>query len=159
MKEYTYLLCLSTITAVLCGIWSAISSPLGLLGWAGFAGCTTYFACGTSGLSGIKKALLPNLAGVACGMGIILLSSIVPAFDKTGIWCAIFTFLMCIISKYQLFAFCPGTFMGCFATFAAQGNYKTLIPSLMMGAILGAACDLGSKKLYERLCATTHNNK
>lgn len=35
---------LSIVTAVLCGIWSYLAGIVGLIGWAGFAGCTTYFA-------------------------------------------------------------------------------------------------------------------
>lgn len=150
MKKITYLLCLSMITAVLCGAWSALSPIMGLLGWAGFAGCTTYFACGESGVSGIKKSVIPNITGVLCGMGIILLSSIFPLFDKMGIWCAIITFFMCIISKYKWFSFCPGTFLGCFSTFAAQDNYEVLIPSLILGVLLGAACDCSAKAIYQK---------
>ena len=33
---------LSIVTAVLCGIWSYLAGIAGLIGWAGFAGCTTY---------------------------------------------------------------------------------------------------------------------
>ena len=46
---------LSIVTAVLCGIWSYLAGIAGLIGWAGFAGCTTYFACGKHGMSGVKK--------------------------------------------------------------------------------------------------------
>ena len=31
-------------TALLCTIWMVIANALCLLGWAGFAGCTAYFA-------------------------------------------------------------------------------------------------------------------
>ena len=46
---------LSIVTAVLCGIWSYLAGIAGLIGWAGFAGCTTYFACGKHGMSGVKR--------------------------------------------------------------------------------------------------------
>lgn len=62
---------LSIATAVLCGIWSYLAGIVGLIGWAGFAGCTTYFACGKHGMSGVKKTIVTNLAGVLCGMTII----------------------------------------------------------------------------------------
>lgn len=150
MKKITYLLCLSVVTAVLCGVWSALSVPMNLLGWAGFAGCTSYFACGESGVAGIKKSMIPNIVGVLCGMMVIGLSSMIPLFDKMGIWSAIITFLMCMLSKYKWFSFCPGTFVGCFTTFAAQGNYKVLIPSLVLGVLLGAACDCSTKVIYQK---------
>lgn len=154
MKKAGYLLYLSIVTAVLCGIWSAISAAIGLIGWAGFAGCTTYFACGEHGFRGVKRSLIPNLAGVICGMSIIGLSNLFPLFDKTGIWCAIITFVMCIISKFHLFSFCPGTFIGCFATFAAGGNWLLLVPSLILGVCLGAACEYGATRLYQPLAST-----
>jgi len=149
MKKASYLFCLSIVTAILCGIWSAIATVIGLIGWAGFAGCTTYFASGEHGFQGIKKSLIPNLIGVICGMSIIGLGNIVPLFDKMGIWCAIITFVMCIISKFRLFAFCPGTFMGCFVTFAAGGDWLLLVPSLILGVCLGAGCEYGGSWLYQ----------
>ncbi|MBR5509823.1 MAG: DUF1097 domain-containing protein [Lachnospiraceae bacterium] len=139
---------LALATAVLCGLWSYLSGRMGLFGWAGFAGCTTYFASGKHGIMGLKKTILPNMAGVLCGMVTMLLGSAVPAFGEWGIWCALLTFVMCIIARFELFDFCPGTFMGCFCTFAAGGEWKTLIISLILGAFLGLACDCGGVWLY-----------
>ena len=148
MKKISNLLALSISTAVLCGIWSYLAGITGLLGWAGFAGCTTYFASGKHGLSGLKSTIFPNMAGVLCGLAIIALSSLFPALGNWGVWCAVLTFVMCIISYFGLFAFCPGTFMGCFSTCAAGGDWKLLGPSLLIGAILGLGCDYGGKWLH-----------
>ena len=148
MKKISNLLALSISTAVLCGIWSYLAGITGLLVWAGFAGCTTYFASGKHGLSGLKSTIFPNMAGVLCGLSIIALSSLFPALGNWGVWCAVLTFVMCIISYFGLFAFCPGTFMGCFSTFAAGGDWKLLVPSLFIGAILGLGCDYGGKWLH-----------
>lgn len=90
---------LSITTAIFCGIWSYLAGIAGLIGWAGFAGCTTYFACGKHGMSGVKKTVVTNLAGVLCGMTIITLSKVSPLFGNLGIWCGIITFVMCIIAK------------------------------------------------------------
>ena len=143
MKKMSPLLALSISTAVLCGIWAVFASLVGLISWAGFAGCTTYFSCGAHGKLGLKKTIFPNMAGVLCGMSIIALSNVVPALGQWGVWCAVLTFVMCIISRFGLFDFCPGTFMGCFSTFAAGGDWKLLVPSLLLGALLGVACDFG----------------
>lgn len=148
MKRIDALLALSVSTAVLCGIWTYLADLSGLIGWAGFAGCTTYFACGKHGIEGLKNTVFPNMAGVLCAIAIIALSNVIPVFGELGIWCAALTFVMCIISKYQLFAFCPGTFMGCFTTFAAGGEWKLLVPSLLIGAFLGLGCDYGGKWLH-----------
>ena len=153
MKKMSPLLALSISTAVLCGIWAALAPLAGLISWAGFAGCTTYFSCGAYGKLGLKKTIFPNMAGVLCGMTIIALSNVVPVLGEWGVWCAIITFVMCIISRFGLFDFCPGTFMGCFSTFAAGGDWKMLVPSLLIGAFLGLACDFGGiwlRKWYNK---------
>jgi hypothetical protein len=149
MKKISALCALSITTAIFCGIWSWIAGFTGLLGWAGFAGCTTYFASGHHGIDGLKKTIIPNLAGVVCGMSIILLSTLSPSLGDAGIWCAIISFVMCIISKSKWFDFVPGTFMGCFTTFAAGGNWKMLIPCLLIGAFLGLTCDTTGDLLYK----------
>ena len=149
MKKMSPLLALSISTALLCGIWAVFASLVGLISWAGFAGCTTYFSCGAHGKLGLKKTIFPNMAGVLCGMAIIALSNVVPALGQWGVWCAVLTFVMCIISRFGLFDFCPGTFMGCFSTFAAGGDWKLLVPSLLLGALLGVACDFGGIWLHK----------
>lgn len=53
MKSIT---CLGISTAVCCAVWSFLSPELGLLSWAGFAGCTSYFACPDHGWKGVKSA-------------------------------------------------------------------------------------------------------
>lgn len=148
MRKISSLCALSTATAVLCGVWTCLSEMTGLSGWAGFAGCTTYFVCGKHGGKGLKKTILPNLLGVLCGMTIIGLSSMYPSFGKMGVWCAVITFAMCIAAKFEMLDFCPGTFMGCFCTFAAEGEWLNLSISLVIGAVLGAACDYGGIWLF-----------
>lgn len=149
MKKMSSLSALAIVTAILCGIWTWLSGSLGLFGWAGFAGCTTYFASGHHGFEGLRKTILPNMAGVACGMSIILLSGLVPILGNIGIWSGIVTFVMCIIGKSKWFDFIPGTFMGCFSTFAAGGNWMLLVPSLLFGALLGVSCDKGGDWFYK----------
>ena len=97
-------------------------------------------------MSGVKKTVVTNLAGVLCGMTIITLSKFSPVFGNLGIWCGIITFVMCIIAKSD---FCPGTFMGCFTTFAADGNWSVLAISLVIGAFLGLSCEYGGNWLYQ----------
>ena len=143
MKKMSPLLALSISTAVFCGIWAALATFTRLCGWAGFAGCTTYFSTGKHGKEGLLKTICTNMAGVLCGLAIFALTHFVPAFGEWGIWCAIITFVMCIISHFEIVSFCPGIFMGCFCTFAAGGDWKLLVPSLLIGAALGVACDFG----------------
>ena len=155
MKKMSYLCALGITTAILCGIWTWFAGYVGLFGWAGFAGCTTYFACGHDGVEGLKKTIIPNMAGVLCGVTIFFLTDLVPILGTLGIWCAIVTFIMCIIGKSKWFDFIPGTFMGCFSTFAAGGNWMILVPSLLMGALLGISCDKSGDWFFNTL---TKNN-
>ena len=149
MKRMSSLFALSLVTAVLCGIWSFAAEAAGLPSWAGFAVCTAYFASGKHGLAGLKKAIPTNLAGVLCAVAIIMLSDWMPALGSAGVWCALITFVMCILAKYELFDYCPGTFIGCFSTFAAGGQWMILAPVLVFGAFLAAACDYGGTWLYQ----------
>lgn len=151
MKKMSPLFALSLSTAVLCGIWAWLAGVFGLISWAGFAGCTTYFAFGKRGKIGLRTTIICNLAGVLCGMTIIYFSTLFPLFGDLGIWCGIVTFIMCIISKFELLQFCPGIFMGCFTTFAANGNWKDLVIALIIGAFLGLACDYGGMWLHKRM--------
>lgn len=99
--------------------------------------------------AGWKRTVVTNLAGVLCGITIITLSKFSPLFGNLGIWCGIITFVMCIIAKSEWFDFCPGTFMGCFITFAADGNWSVLAISLVIGAFLGLSCEYGGNWLYQ----------
>ena len=58
---------------------------------------------------------------------------------------------MVILSGLRLFDFCPGIFMGCFSTFAANGDWKVLVPSIVLGAVLGVICDSCGHWLF-RVC-------
>lgn len=148
MKKMSYLCALGIMTGMLCGLWLWVSNITGLLAWGGFAGCTTYFACGKHGVEALKKTIIPNITGVICGMAIILLSDLVPVLGTTGVWCAILVFIMCILGKSKWFDFIPGTFIGCFTIFAAGGNWMLLVPSLLLGALLGISCDNTGEWFY-----------
>ena len=71
------LIAIAITTGILSGLWGWVAVSLGLLSWAGFLGCTTYFASPTDGLKGIGLSIATNLSGVFWGMVIIKLSSMV----------------------------------------------------------------------------------
>lgn len=128
-------------TGLLCGLWTLISTPLGLLGWAGFAGCTTYFTLGAGGSKDMRKAILCNIAGVGCGMLILILTNITAIPNGAAIFSGLVTCLMCVLgAKVLPINYTPGIFMGCFSTFAANGNWFILVISLVCGAVLGFLC-------------------
>lgn len=43
------LFAIALTTGILSGIWGWVAVALGLLSWAGFLGCTAYFACPQGG--------------------------------------------------------------------------------------------------------------
>lgn len=147
----TQLMALSITTGVLCGVWSYISAPLGLLAWVGFAGCTTYFASGKHGMDGVFTTVRQNMFGVACGMTILALCDLFPFEGSLLVFSGLLTFVMCIAGNFKYLAFIPGSFVGCFSTFAANGDWKVLIITLLCGAILGIACDKSGDLLYAKL--------
>ncbi|NFF61500.1 DUF1097 domain-containing protein [Clostridium botulinum] len=149
----SYIMALSIPTAVLCGVWSLITPSLGLIGWAGFAGCTTYFASGSHGIQGAKTTLFTNLSGVFWAMMIIILSNKFHFLGSAAVFTGIITFIMCIQSKIKYFSFIPGTFLGCFSTFAGNGNWKMVALSLLLGAFLGIACEWSGNITYSKFGA------
>ena len=45
------LFAIAVTTGILSGVWGWVAVSLGLIGWAGFLGCTAYFACPQGGLA------------------------------------------------------------------------------------------------------------
>lgn len=124
-------------TGILSGVWGWISISLGLITWAGFLGCTTYFASPVDGVKGLGLSMLTNISGVFWAAVIIQLSSVINLEIAGYIVMAIVSFLMCIQAQKKWLDFIPGTFIGSCAMFAAEGNWKVVIPSLLAGAVFG----------------------
>lgn len=144
------IMALSIVTGVLCGVWAQAAPVIGLMTWAGFAGCTTYFASGKHGLEGMTVTIRQNLFGVICGMAIILLSVNFPFPGDQIVYSGFITFVMCYAGKFEILSFIPGTFVGCFSTFASDGQLTVLVPALIIGALLGVACDLGGDMFHKQ---------
>ncbi|WP_318400626.1 DUF1097 domain-containing protein [Photobacterium leiognathi] len=131
------LVAIAITTGILSGIWGWVAVSLGLLSWGGFLGCTTYFALQRDGIKGVGVSIATNLSGIFWAMVIIKLSSMV-SLDIIGyVVTAIVAFMMCVQAKKSWLSFIPGTFIGSCATFAANGNWQLVIPSLVVGVIFG----------------------
>ena len=144
----TYLLALSITTGLLCGAWMEISNFFGLIAWAGFAGCTTFFAAG-GGKSGVKDALATNLSGVFWAVVTMGLTNLIGLPHAGTFSTIIITAIMCLQSKCKWLKFIPGAFVGSFSTFAAGGNWQGVAISLICGACLGYACEVSGKWLFK----------
>lgn len=132
-------------TALLCAIWIGAAPLAGLLGWAGFGGCTAYFACPAK--RRLRIALICLTSGIFYAMGSIYLGKSVPGIAFAILTTFIITFLMCAGPCFKALAFVPGAFIGSFSCFAADGDLW-VIPSLLIGVFLGLACD----KFGQYLC-------
>ncbi len=81
MRGMNILLSIAITTGILSGIWGWVAVSLGLLSWAGFLGCTAYFACPLGGLKGLAFSAATLLSGVVWAMVIIYVS----AAERAGV--------------------------------------------------------------------------
>ncbi len=103
------LLSIAITTGILSGIWGWVAVSLGLLSWAGFLGCTAYFACPQGGLKGLAISAATLLSGVVWAMVIIYGSALAPHLEILGyVITGIVAFLMCIQARQAAAFICSG---------------------------------------------------
>ncbi|ABP60231.1 protein of unknown function DUF1097 [Enterobacter sp. 638] len=140
MRAMNILLSIAITTGILSGLWGWVAVSLGLLSWAGFLGCTAYFACPQGGLKGLFISGSTMMSGVVWALIIMKGSALAPHLEIVGyMMTGAVAFLMCIQAKHLLLSFVPGTFIGACATFAGQGDWKMIVPSLLLGLVFGYA--------------------
>ncbi|EAS42826.1 DUF1097 domain-containing protein [Photobacterium profundum] len=147
----TVLVAIALTTGILSGIWGWVAISLGLLSWAGFLGCTTYFASPKDGVKGLGLSIVTNLSGVFWAMVIIHLSSMFSLEIIGYVVTAVVAFMMCVQAKKSWLNFIPGTFIGSCATFASNGDWQLVIPSLILGALFGYTMKTSGLWLHEKL--------
>lgn len=125
-------------TALLCAIWIGVAPFAGLPGWAGFGGCTAYFACPAK--NRLPIALICITSGIVYAMCSIHLGKYVPGMTFAILTTFIITFLMCAGPRFKVLSFVPGAFIGSFSSFACNGDLM-VVPALLTGVFLGLACD------------------
>lgn len=144
------LLAISLTTGILSGLWGWVAISLGLLSWAGFLGCTSYFASPKDGIRGLAQSLFTNLSGVFWAMVIIQASQHVGVEVLGYVITALVAFFMCIQASKPWLAYIPGTFIGSCATFAAAGDWRLVIPSLFLGGVFGYLMKASGVWLHQR---------
>ncbi|ENM5814780.1 TPA: DUF1097 domain-containing protein [Vibrio mimicus] len=145
------LFAIALTTGILSGVWGWVAVSLGLLSWAGFLGCTSYFASPKDGLKGLGQSLLTNLSGVFWAMVIIHASQWVGLEIIGYVVTSIVAFMMCIQAKKSWLAYIPGTFIGSCATFAADGDWQLVVSSLILGGLFGYLMKASGLWLYQKL--------
>ncbi|EOC1019568.1 DUF1097 domain-containing protein [Cronobacter sakazakii] len=142
---------LALTTGLLSALWAWAAVALGLPSWAGFLGCTAWFASPKGGVTGFLTILFTLGSDVLWAQVIIAGSAVAPgitwlSYAMTGV----VAFLMCIQSRQTLLSFVPGTFIGACATFAAQGDWKSVLPALLLGLLFGVAMKASGQWLAGR---------
>lgn len=67
-------------------------------------------------------------------------SALTPHLEIVGyVMTGVVAFLMCIRARQVLLSFVPRTFIGACATFAGQGDWRLVLPSLAVGLLFGFA--------------------
>ncbi|WP_194437675.1 DUF1097 domain-containing protein [Vibrio fluminensis] len=151
------LVAISITTAILSGIWGWVAVSLGLLAWAGFLGCTSFFAAPYEGAKGLVISLITNLTGVFWAMVIIQGSHYISMEILGYVLTGVVTLFMCLQAKNGWLAFIPGTFIGSCATFAANGDWQLVVPSLVIGGIFGYTMKTTGLWLHAKLNQTTES--
>lgn len=140
IRRMNILISLALTTGILSGLWGWVAVSLGLLSWAGFLGCTAYFACPQAGIKGLFISACTLCSGVLWAQVIIHGSALAPHLEIIGYMVTgVVAFLMCVQAKHMLLSFVPGTFIGACATFANQGEWRIVVPSLLLGLVFGFA--------------------
>ncbi|TQQ89521.1 DUF1097 domain-containing protein [Cronobacter sakazakii] len=142
---------LALTTGLLSALWAWAAVALGLPSWAGFLGCTAWFASPKGGVTGFLTILFTLGSGVLWAQVIIAGSAVAPgitwlSYAMTGV----VAFLMCIQSRQTLLSFVPGTFIGACTTFAAQGDRTSVLPALLLGLLFGVAMKASGQWLAGR---------
>lgn len=144
-----YLMVLSITTGGLCLIWAGLGPEVGLLVWAGFAGCTSFFAAGGK-VEGLKKTVAANISGVILATISIYLTGLINVGYIGSIITGIATFIMCAQARFKVLSFIPGAFVGSYCTFAANGEWVVVLISILIGTVLGYCCEKSAIIICER---------
>ncbi|WFD09111.1 DUF1097 domain-containing protein [Tepidibacter hydrothermalis] len=133
----------SLFSAIIAFTWSNISSLGGIFIWVGFAGWTSF--CITDETDSIKKMIKSyscNLSGIFWATVTIYISSLIDVPIVTNLLtCGVATFALIYQSRFKIFSCVPCNFIGCFITFALNGDFKMAAIGLLCGAILGYISD------------------
>lgn len=152
MKKYLgdSLGCLGIAMALYAALWTILCEKFGFISFAGFAGCTTFFACGENGLKGVKTAAIVNVSGIFWAMAAIWLGMLWDFPYSGAVYCAIVSYAIIKQAEFKWFKFIPGAYIGCFTTFAAEGKWQNVVISAFIGILIGWLTQISGGWLYHK---------
>ncbi|ABO24130.1 DUF1097 domain-containing protein [Shewanella loihica] len=127
---------------LLAAVWAGVADAFHLVTWVGFLACSTFFAQPKEGFQGVLMTWFTNLSGVFWAWVVISGGSYFDTPLVGYLLTGIVTSLMCLQASYQRLTFIPGAFIGCCITFALGGDMASILPPLVIGALLGYAMTL-----------------
>ena len=125
-------------TAILSALWIIVATLLNLPSWAGFLGCTTFFAFNDNRVKALFTCAFSLASGAtwACmSLAIINLSkgSLCILFIATGAM----AILRCIQARLKYVSFIPGAFIGSCTIFSNTEHIFESLIALFIGLFSG----------------------
>jgi len=121
---------------VLAGIWTQVSSQLGLITWVAFVAWAWFFAAG-GGFDGFRKGLAANLSGVFCGLVVSLVIARVTFNGALAIIVTILAFILCVQAAWSRCRSSRVRFVGTAVFFGTSFAFWPTVLALVIGAGLG----------------------
>ena len=143
------LVAIALTTGLLSALWGWLATTLGLIAWVGFLGCTSYFASDGSRRA-LPMTLLCNTSGMLWALLLIDGSQWWGMGTLSYVMTGVVATLMCVQGRNRWLSYIPGTFAGCCATFGAAGEWRLILPSLLIGALFGWAMKSSGLWLHRR---------
>lgn len=158
-----FILSVALGSGIVCGLWAGFGTFFAasavIATWAGFAGCTSYFAAGC-GPKGLIRSMCSNYVGILIGMIVIILGNVVSSgVIFSGLCTGFFTFVICFLSHCDLTKVIPCTFIGGFSAFATGGDWKMLCVSLLLGNLVGLGSDYLGRLFYQKFGSNKDGKK
>ena len=105
---------------ILAGIWTQISSTLGLMTWVGFIAWALYFATGTK-MEGVRTTLASVLSGVFWAWLTVLALGTVTFPGALAVLVGILALILCLQAGIPALSYIPGAFIGAALYFGTSG--------------------------------------
>lgn len=133
---------------VLAGVWTFVSVELALVTWVAFVAWACFFAAG-GGVTGLKKGLASNLAGVLWGFVISLGLNLSSSTIALALMVTVVGFILCVEAGWSLLSFIPGGFAGTAVFFGTSFDLAGTLIAVVAGAVLGLVSEIAGAQIQK----------
>jgi hypothetical protein len=131
---------------VLAGVWTQVSTSLGLVTWVAFVIWAGYFAAG-GGRDGFVRVLASALSGVLYGWLAVWFATNVSVPGALAIAVGVIAALMCLQAGWHWLSFIPGAFFGAASLFGNAVDVWPTVLAIAIGAVLGWASGVAGARI------------